>query len=58
MLLTITLILSGLVIINLLLLHFSCNKTPRVSKVDKKPVILRTRITIATNQQTLAATGS
>ena len=58
MLLTITLILSGLVVINLLLLQFSCNKTPRVTKVDKKPVILRTRITIPTSQQTLAPTGS
>ncbi len=58
MLLTITLIFSLLVIINLLLLKFSCNKTDRVTKVDKKPVILKTRITIPLTSQTLAPTGS
>lgn len=58
MLLTITLILSGLVITNLLLLKFSCNKTVKPEKIDKKPVILRTRITIASTQQVLAPTGS
>jgi hypothetical protein len=58
MLLTITLILSGLVIINLLLLKFSCNKTVKTIKIDKKPVVLRTRITIPTASQTLAPTGS
>lgn len=58
MLLTITLILSGLVIINLLLLKFSSNKTDRVTKVDKKPVVLRTRITMPSTTQVLAPTGS
>lgn len=58
MLLTITLILSGLVIINLLLLKFSSNKLIRKPKNDKKPVILRTRITIVPISQTLAPTGS
>lgn len=58
MLLTITLILFGLVIINLLLLKFSCNRTKRVTKIDKKPVVLRTRITMPTASQTLAPTGS
>lgn len=58
MLLTITLILTGLVIVNLLLLKFSCNKTKRTSKIDKKPIILRTRIVIPENSQTLAPTGS
>lgn len=58
MLLTITLILSGLVTINLLLLKFSCNKTVKSSKIDKKPVVLRTRITIPNTSQTLAPTGS
>ena len=58
MLLTITLILSGLVIINLLLLKFSSNKTDRVTKIDKKPVVLRTRITMPLASETLAPTGS
>lgn len=58
MLLTITLILSGLVTINLLLLKFSCNKTDRASKIDKKPVVLRTRIAMPSTSQTLAPTGS
>lgn len=58
MLLTITLILSGLVTINLLLLKFSCNKTVKSSKIDKKPVVLRTRITMPNTSQTLAPTGS
>ncbi|MBB5268090.1 MULTISPECIES: hypothetical protein [Algibacter] len=58
MLLTITLILSGLVIFNLLLLKLSCNKTIKAQKVDKKPVVLRTRLTVAPTTQTLAATGS
>ena len=58
MLLTITLILSGLVITNLLLLKFSCNKTVKSPKNDRKPVVLRTRITIAPTEHVLAATGS
>ena len=58
MLLTITLILSGLVTINLLLLKFSCNRTKRVTKIDKKPMVLRTRITMPIASQTLAPTGS
>ena len=58
MLLTITLILSSLVIINLILLKFSCNKTIKSVKIDKKPVVLRTRLTISPTEQTLAPTGS
>ncbi|WP_339893637.1 hypothetical protein [uncultured Algibacter sp.] len=58
MLLTITLILSGLVTINLLLLKFSCNKTARVTKIDKKPVVLRTRNITPSTSQILAPTGS
>jgi len=58
MLLTITFILSGLVTINLLLLKFSCNRTKKVTKIDKKPVVLRTRITMPIASQTLAPTGS
>jgi len=58
MLLTITLILSGLVIVNLLLLKFSCNKTVKTDISDKKPVVLKTRITLEPTESMLAATGS
>lgn len=58
MLLTITLIFSTLVIINLFLLKFSCNKTVKDKKVNKKPVVLQTRLTIAPTTQILASTGS
>ncbi len=58
MLLTITLTLFGLVIINLFLLKFSCNKTVKTNKIDKKPIVLRTRIDITSTQQRLAPTGS
>lgn len=58
MLLTITLIISSLVIINLFLLKYSCNKTIKTKKIDKKPIILRTRIVISSTEQTLAPTGS
>ena len=58
MLLTITLIISGLVTLNLLLLKFSCNKTIKLKKVDKKPVVLNTRIIMPTTSQSLAPTGS
>ena len=58
MLLTITLILTGLVALNLVLLKFSCNKTIKDKKVDKKPIILRTRIIIPSTDQILAPTGS
>jgi hypothetical protein len=58
MLLTITLIISSLVIINLLLLKFSCNKTEKISKVNKKPVVLRPGIVLSRSTQVLAPTGS
>lgn len=58
MLLTITLILTGLVALNLVLLKFSCNKTIKAKKVDKKPILLRTRIIIPSSDRTLAPTGS
>ncbi|WP_396601221.1 hypothetical protein [Algibacter sp. R77976] len=58
MLLTITLIIFSLVVINLFLLKFSCNKTIKTQKVDKKPIVLRTRIVISSAEQTLAPTGS
>ncbi len=53
MILTITLILSALVIINFLLLKFSCNKT--VNKAtNKRPVVYR----IENEPIMLAPTGS
>ncbi|SFD06307.1 hypothetical protein [Algibacter pectinivorans] len=58
MLLTITLIITALVIFNLLLLKLSCNKTVKTQKVDKKPVVLRTRLTVTSYTQALGATGS
>ncbi|SHI50584.1 hypothetical protein SAMN05216261_0835 [Algibacter luteus] len=58
MLLTITLILISLVIINLLLLKFSCNKTDKTKKADKKPIILRPGISLSSSTQVLAPTGS
>lgn len=58
MLLTITLIFIGLVIFNFLLLKLSCNKTIKKNKIDKKPVVLRTRLIVTHTIQTLGATGS
>lgn len=39
MLLSITLITTGLVLLNLILLKFSCNKTVKLTKVTKKQLI-------------------
>ena len=58
MLFTITISLTVLVIINLLLLKFSCNKTTKRATVDKKPVIFTAQITIPQNVERLAPTGS
>ncbi|WP_396601222.1 hypothetical protein [Algibacter sp. R77976] len=58
MLLTITLIISCLVIINLILLKFSCNKTIKSKKIDKKPIVLRTQVVNSSTAQILAPTGS
>lgn len=58
MLLTLTFSLAILVAINLLLLKFSCNKTNKVNKVDKKPVVLKPQITLDQEPQRLAPTGS
>ncbi|GAA4898404.1 hypothetical protein GCM10023311_24140 [Flaviramulus aquimarinus] len=56
MILTITLSVIALVIVNLLLLKFSCNKIEKTRKKDRKPVIFRP----LTSSQTvvLAPTGS
>ncbi len=58
MLLTITISIFALVIFNLLLLKFSCNKTTRKNTVDKKPVILKPHFTIESASHNLAPTGS
>ena len=58
MLLTITLILLGLVTINLLLLKFSCNKIVKPSKNTRKPVVLRPHNNIEASEAALAPTGS
>lgn len=58
MILTITLVLTTLVIVNLFLLKFSCNKTIKSNKIDKKPVVLRTHIWLDETPQILAPTGS
>lgn len=60
MFVTITLIISGLLAINFLLLIFSCNKTtkkPVVKKTEKIRVISSERI-IERSSGELAATGS
>ena len=58
MILIITLIISGLVAINVLLLKFSCNKINRSTKSSKKPIFLKTRNTIPLTPKDLALTGS
>jgi hypothetical protein len=58
MLLTITIIISSLILINLLLLKFSCNKTVKTNKVNKKPIVLRPGIVLSRSTQVLAPTGS
>ena len=58
MLLTITISVSILVVVNLLLLKFSVNSTSKQNKVDKKPVVLRPRLTIENETERLAPTGS
>jgi hypothetical protein len=58
MLLKITLIISVLIIVNLLLLKFSCNRTGKRTKVTKRPIVFTPKITIEQAQQELAPTGS
>lgn len=59
MLLTITLILFGLVSLNLILLKVSCNKTEKTLKQDKKPVLLKSRLNSSIDfDEELAPTGS
>lgn len=58
MLLTITIFISFLVLVNLLLLKFSCNKTVKKAKAKNRPVILNPNFTIEQESETLAPTGS
>lgn len=58
MILTITLTILSLVVLNLLLLIFSSNKIDRSSKQDRKPVILKTEIPVKSLPNILAPTGS
>lgn len=58
MLFTITVSLSVLVLINLLLLKFSCNKITKQKQEIKKTVVLNTDITIESVSERLAPTGS
>lgn len=59
MLLTITISIFVLVIINLLLLKFSCNKIVKSSKTKQKSTnVLKPYFTIEQESETLAPTGS
>jgi hypothetical protein len=58
MLFTITVSLSVLVVINLLLLKFSCNKIVKQKQDIKKAVVLNTSLTIEHESERLAPTGS
>ncbi len=58
MLFTITISLSVLVVINLLLLKFSCNKITKQRQEIKKTVVLNTSLTIEQDSERLAPTGS
>lgn len=56
MILTITLVLSTLITLNLVLLRFSCNKVSKPN--NRKPVMLRPELTRSMEAETLAPTGS
>ena len=58
MLFKITILVFALVIFNFLLLKLSCNKTPKQTKANRTPVILKPEITIEQEPQILAPTGS
>lgn len=58
MLLKITLLIIALVVVNFLLLKFSCNKTVRRTKIRKMPLVLKAGTTIEQESETLAPTGS
>lgn len=58
MLLTTTIILFSLVIVNLLLLKFSCNKIAKKVKRDRKPIVLKSHNILLSYDENLAPTGS
>lgn len=58
MIMTITLILSSLVIINFLLLIFSCNKTVKKQTSEKPHIVKTPKITNQLAQSQLAPIGS
>ena len=58
MILTITLTITSLVIINLVLLKFSSNKVIRTKSNPKKPIILHPQVRYNNEDVNLAATGS
>lgn len=58
MLFTITTSLAILVLINLLLLVFSCNKIPKQEHNIKETVVLKTNTTTGSEEDILAPTGS
>lgn len=58
MLLTIIMTISLLVLVNLLLLKFSCNKISKQKHNIKKTVILNSHITTEHEGERLAPTGS
>ena len=47
-----------LIIINLVLLKFSCNKMEKRVKTSSKSIIFKNKITSEEDQETLAKTGS
>jgi len=57
MILTITLTISALIILNLFLLKFSCNKIVK-KKNNKQPVVLTPYLELNSDQERLAPTGS
>ncbi|SEQ38390.1 hypothetical protein SAMN05421824_1502 [Hyunsoonleella jejuensis] len=58
MLLTTTIVISCLVLINLLLLKFSCNKTVKAKKQENKPIVLKSNRVLIEFNEDLAPTGS
>lgn len=58
MILTITLLGSFLVMVNFLLLKFSCNKTTSSKEINKKPIVPNTKATSELADQELVPTGS
>jgi hypothetical protein len=58
MLVNITILIVSLVVLNLLLLKFSCNKTVKQQKPSTTPLVLKPQPTIQLATEPLAPTGS